>query len=255
MHVSTNIQQGFEECLFRLAKTYGMLHLVSHTVDLASVKAGFYAMGHIPHAIGAIDGTHIALIPPRADEQMCRNRKSFHSINVQMVCLADQYTSQVSARFPGSVYDLYNLRNRSVPWLMALRQRVRAYLMGDSRYPSLSWLLTPVRNPRTRTEEQYNETHGSTGRVIKRIFVLLKARFRCLHISGGYLQYSPQKMCQIVLACCMLSNLALRRNIPLLEEEGVRDNPVAEEAGNMIDENGDEEDVGTGTELIQQYFS
>ncbi|KAJ1171737.1 hypothetical protein NDU88_003595 [Pleurodeles waltl] len=29
----------------------------------------FYAMGHIPNIIGAIDGTHIAFVPPRRNEQ------------------------------------------------------------------------------------------------------------------------------------------------------------------------------------------
>ncbi|XP_069061943.1 putative nuclease HARBI1 [Pleurodeles waltl] len=238
-------------------------------VDMLRVKADFYALAHIPHEIGAIDGIHIALIPPSSDEQVCRNRKGFHSMNVQMVCLADHYISQVTARFPGSVHDLYMLRNSSVPWLMAPLQRVKAYFIGeydecishhcypslttqsvcdiveckcwftlstgDLGYPNLSWLLTPVRNPSTRAEKQYNKGYGGTRRVVRRTFGLLKTIFRCLHISGGYLQYSPQKVCQIVVACCMFHNLALRTNIPLLEEVGVGDNPVAVEGGNKND--------------------
>ncbi|KAJ1218232.1 hypothetical protein NDU88_005815 [Pleurodeles waltl] len=31
--------------------------------DLATVKGDFYALGHIPNIIGAIDGTHVALVP------------------------------------------------------------------------------------------------------------------------------------------------------------------------------------------------
>ncbi|KAJ1219091.1 hypothetical protein NDU88_006662 [Pleurodeles waltl] len=58
--------------------------------DLPTVKGDFYALGHIPNIIGAIDGTHVALVPPHRSEQVYRNRKSYHSMNVQMVCLADQ---------------------------------------------------------------------------------------------------------------------------------------------------------------------
>ncbi|KAJ1186801.1 hypothetical protein NDU88_003581 [Pleurodeles waltl] len=110
-----------------------------------------------------------------------------------MVCLADPYISQVNTMFPGSVHDAYILRNSSIPDMMAQLQRHRVLLLGDSGYPNLSWLLTPVRNPRTRAEERYNEAHGRTRRVIEHTFGLLKARFRCLHMTGGSLFYSPKK--------------------------------------------------------------
>ncbi|KAJ1154027.1 hypothetical protein NDU88_006784 [Pleurodeles waltl] len=87
--------------------------------DLPTVKAGFFAMGHIPHVIGVIDGSYIALVPIRTNEQVYRNRKSNHSINVQMVCLADQYISYVTAKLSGSVHNAYALRNSSVPQVMA----------------------------------------------------------------------------------------------------------------------------------------
>ncbi|KAJ1198147.1 hypothetical protein NDU88_001991 [Pleurodeles waltl] len=120
--------------------------------DLPTVKGDFYALGHIPNIIGAIDGTHVALVTPRRSEQVYRNRKSYNSMNVQMVCLADQYISHVNAKFPGSVHDAYILRNSSIPYVMGQLQR-------------------------TRAEERYNEAHGQTRRVIKRTFGLLKARF------------------------------------------------------------------------------
>ncbi|KAJ1143804.1 hypothetical protein NDU88_010108 [Pleurodeles waltl] len=55
--------------------------------DLPTVKGDFYALGHIPNIIGAIVGTHVALVPPKDDEQVYRNRKNYHSMNVQVVCL------------------------------------------------------------------------------------------------------------------------------------------------------------------------
>ncbi|KAJ1157559.1 hypothetical protein NDU88_010266 [Pleurodeles waltl] len=71
--------------------------------DLPTVKGDFYALGHIPNIIGAIDGTHVALVPPPCrNEQVCRNRKRYHSMNVPMVCSADQYISHVNAKYPGS---------------------------------------------------------------------------------------------------------------------------------------------------------
>ncbi|KAJ1157339.1 hypothetical protein NDU88_010053 [Pleurodeles waltl] len=201
---------------------------------------------------------HPTGIPPDVQvlsEQVYRNRKSYHSMNVQMVCLADQYISQVNAMFPGSVHDAYILRNSSIPDMMGQLQRHHVWLLGDSGYPNLSWLLTPARNPRTRAEERYNEAHGRTRRVIERTFGHLKARFRCLHMTGGSLFYSPKKVCQIIIACSMLHNLALRRQVPFLQEDGPDDGVVAAvEPVDSDEEEAEEEDIDNRESVIQQYF-
>ncbi|KAJ1155220.1 hypothetical protein NDU88_007955 [Pleurodeles waltl] len=223
--------------------------------DLPTVKGDFYALGHIPNIIGAIDGTHVALVPPSRSEQVYRNRKSYHSMNVQMECLADQSISHVNAKFPGSVHDAYIMWNSSIPYVTGQLQRHRVWLIGDSGYPNLSWLLTPVRNPRTRAEEWYNEAHGRTRRVIERTFGLLKARFRCLHMTGGSLYYSPKTVCQIIVACCMLHNLALRRQVPFLQEDGPDGSIVAAvEPVESEDEEAEKDDIDNRNTVIQQYF-
>ncbi|KAJ1153080.1 hypothetical protein NDU88_005847 [Pleurodeles waltl] len=223
--------------------------------DLATVKGDLYALGHIPNIIGAIDGTHVALVPPSGSEPVYRNRKSYHSMNVQVVCLADQYISHVNAKFPGSVHDAYIMRNSSIPYVMEQLQRHHVWLIDDSGYPNLSWLLTPVRNPRTRAEERYNEAHGRTRRVIERTFGLLKARFRCLHMTGGSLMYSPKKVCHIIVACCMLHNLALRRGVPFLQEDGPDGGVVAAvEPVESEEEEDDGDDTDNRDTVIQQYF-
>ncbi|KAJ1200186.1 hypothetical protein NDU88_004013 [Pleurodeles waltl] len=38
--------------------------------DMPTVKGDFYALGHIPNIIGAIDSTHVAFVPPRRNEQV-----------------------------------------------------------------------------------------------------------------------------------------------------------------------------------------
>ncbi|KAJ1145386.1 hypothetical protein NDU88_011673 [Pleurodeles waltl] len=129
------------------------------------------------------------------------------------------------------------------------------FLASDSGYPNLSWLLTPVRHPRTRAEECYNEAHGRTRRIIERTFGLLKAWFRCLHMTGGSLYYSPKKVCQIIVACCMLHNLALRQQVPFMQEGGPEGGLVA--AVKLVDseeEEAEEEDIDNRNTVIQQYF-
>lgn len=89
---------------------------------------------------------------------------------------------------------------------------VRVYLHGDDAYPVTEWLLTPIKYPKTKAEKSYNAAHKTAHSVIERTFGSLKSRFRCLDRSGGVLQYSPEKGAQIILACCILHNLAVSRN-------------------------------------------
>ncbi|KAJ1144593.1 hypothetical protein NDU88_010891 [Pleurodeles waltl] len=74
-------------------------------------------------------------------------------------------------------------------------------------------------------------------------------------MTGGSLLYSPRKVCQIVIACCMLHNLALRRQVPFLQEDGPDDGVVAAvEPVDSDEEEAEEEDIDNRDSVIQQYF-
>ncbi|KAJ1139163.1 hypothetical protein NDU88_005540 [Pleurodeles waltl] len=263
-HTTVAMASGMSQPMFSnvLSRVLSALlkHMRSYIVfpqleDLPTVKGDFYAQGYIPNIVGAIDGTHVAFVPPWRNEQVYRNRKSYHAMNVQMVCLADQYISHVKTKNPGSVHDAYILRNSSILYVMGQLQRHRVWLIGDSGYPNLSWLLTPVRNPKTRAEDRYNEAHGRTRRVIERTFGLLKARFGSLLLTGGSLYYLPKKVCQIIVACCMLQNLALRRQVPFLQEDRPDGgNVAAVEPVYSEEEEAEEEDIDNRNNIIMQYF-
>ena len=49
-------------------------------------KRAFYEKAWFPNVIGCIDGTHVHIQAPTADEPAYVNRKGFHSINVQVIC-------------------------------------------------------------------------------------------------------------------------------------------------------------------------
>ncbi|KAJ1195924.1 hypothetical protein NDU88_005189 [Pleurodeles waltl] len=125
-------------------------------------------------------------------------------------------------------------------------------LMSAIRHPTG---IPPLVQELTRAEERYNEAHVRTRRVNERTFGLLKARFRCLHMTGGSLFYSPKKVCQINVACCMLHNLALRRQVPFLQEDGPDGGVVAAvEPVESEEEEAQEDDIENRNTVIQQYF-
>ncbi|KAJ1200757.1 hypothetical protein NDU88_004578 [Pleurodeles waltl] len=74
-------------------------------------------------------------------------------------------------------------------------------------------------------------------------------------MTGGSLYYSPKKVCQIIVACCMLHNLALRRQVPFLQEDGPKGGLVAAvESVDSEEEEAKEEDIDNRITVIQQYF-
>ncbi|KAL1250636.1 hypothetical protein QQF64_018432, partial [Cirrhinus molitorella] len=58
-----------------------------------------------PNVVRCIDGTHIPIIAPNENEADFVNRKSIHSINVQIICDASHIITSVEAKLPGSVHD------------------------------------------------------------------------------------------------------------------------------------------------------
>ncbi|KAJ1152523.1 hypothetical protein NDU88_005298 [Pleurodeles waltl] len=73
-------------------------------------------------------------------------------------------------------------------------------------------------------------------------------------MTGGSLYYSP-KVCQIIVACCMLHNLALQCQVPFLQEDGPAGGLVAAvEPVDSEEEEAEEEDSDNRNNIIMQYF-
>ncbi|XP_027132646.1 putative nuclease HARBI1 [Larimichthys crocea] len=62
-----------------------------------AIKEEFHRIAGFPNVIGCIDGTHIPITAPSHNEADYVNRKSIHSINVQIICDAAHIISNVEA--------------------------------------------------------------------------------------------------------------------------------------------------------------
>ncbi|OWF49490.1 nuclease HARBI1 [Mizuhopecten yessoensis] len=150
------------------------------------------------------------------DEHLYVCRKGFHAINVQGVVNSDLRFTNAVCKFPGSTHDAFILQSSFLPgYLTHLEDG--GWLLGDSGYPLKEWLMTPINNPRPGQEERYNSAHCRTRNVVERAFGVLKARFRCLHKTGGSLPYHPQKCAKIIECAIRLHNLAIDHRVPLME--------------------------------------
>ena len=137
------------------------------------------------------------------------NRKSYHSIILQAVCLPDTTFSNCLSGWPGSVHDSRVLKNY-ILWAEGQIVCGDKHLIWDGAYPLKNWLLTPYRDNGNLNAEKkrYNFIHSSTRTVIERAFGILKGRFRRLHFIETK---DMQTSCDIPISCSALHNICIKQ--------------------------------------------
>uniref|UniRef100_A0A8C5DIE3 Putative nuclease HARBI1 n=1 Tax=Gouania willdenowi TaxID=441366 RepID=A0A8C5DIE3_GOUWI len=170
--------------------------------QISQTKHKFLLLGNMPNTIGVIDCTHVCIQAPHEREWEYINRKGRHSINIQLVGDADLITNCV-VKWPGSVHDARILRESAL-YRKLQTNRPDGIILGDSAYLLLPWLMTPFLAPNTPEQARFNTAHSKTRCAIERV-------------------------CNIILACIVLHNIATKLNVPLCDE--VNDAP-AESAEN-----------------------
>lgn len=180
--------------------------------NMQDTKTQFYNYCGFPKVVGAVDGCHIRTRAPSLPdiEKSFVNRKGWHSINCHIVCDFNLRIFDICPRFPGSSHDAFILNQSNTK--QNFHTFNNAWLLGDSAYPQLRWLMTPFDNPTTLGQMRYNSAHKKGRSCIERCNGIFKSRFRCLSQS---LNFSPSKNSNIIFACACLHNYAIRHDQPL----------------------------------------
>ncbi|XP_053382894.1 putative nuclease HARBI1 [Mercenaria mercenaria] len=167
----------------------------------------------IPNVLGATDGTLIPILAPKEHEETFVCRKGFHALNVQAVVDQKMRFTDIVTKWPGSQHDASIFDSCGLKQYLENGQ-ISGHL-GDSGYPLRKYLITPKLNPVTEAEMRYSRAHFNGRIIVERTFGVLKSRFRCLHKTGGCLQFTPGKCANVISACMRLHNMCIDRNIPL----------------------------------------
>ncbi|XP_018377389.1 PREDICTED: putative nuclease HARBI1 [Trachymyrmex cornetzi] len=163
----------------------------------------------------------------------------------------------VAANHGGRTHDarVYNSSRLSRHMLNQYENgRRNVWLLGDSGYPLLPYLMTPKLNrPPGSPGASYTDAHAVARSSIKRTIGVRKGRWRCLRKERG-LHYSPEFAALIVNATCVLHNIAKHYNVPDVEiyREDEQENIEAEDnmradmraRGNIVRET-----------IIERYFT
>ena len=123
-------------------------NIVRFPDDLIAVKRAFNELSGMPNIIGAVDGTHVHIKKPSGvpNPEIYYNRKSQTSINTQVVAGTDLRFYNVVARWAGSTHDSRIFRSCTLFNRIETEDlRGKSYPFGDKGYPSLPFMLTPIR--------------------------------------------------------------------------------------------------------------
>nr|CAI5829502.1 unnamed protein product [Callosobruchus analis]CAI5831382.1 unnamed protein product [Callosobruchus analis] len=200
------------------------IHMPRSIEECQAMRRRFFETQSFPGVLGCIDCTHVAIYPPQRDDPVYPevayvNRKGYHSINVQLICDADQKITNICARYPGGTHDSFIWNNSSVcQYMQNLHNHEQSYyLLGDSGYSVRPWLQTPFPDVIPGTpEERYNIAHRRTRSLIERTNGVLKMRFRCL-LKHRVLHYAPHRCSKIINSCAVLHNMCIDNNLPPIQ--------------------------------------
>lgn len=142
----------------------------------------FSERSQFQNVYGAIDGSHIHITAPKHFHQAYFNRKGFYSIVLLVSCDSNMSFNYVWTGNPGSTHDSTVLRSSDLFSNCNEKIPQGFYLLGDSGFPLLRWLITIFKDHGNLSHQQkvFNKTHSKCLEVIKPAFGLLKSRFRRL---------------------------------------------------------------------------
>ncbi|XP_040973941.1 putative nuclease HARBI1 isoform X1 [Gossypium hirsutum] len=140
-------------------------------------------MPHFKDCIGAIDGTHIAVILPPNEQVPSIGRKGIPTQNVMAVCDFNMCSTFVMAGWEGSAHDtrIFLDAIRDPKYKFPHPPNGKYYLV-DSGYPQMKGYLGPYRGQRyhlpdfrrgrpvSGKEKIFNHSHSSLRSVIERTF-------------------------------------------------------------------------------------
>lgn len=184
--------------------------------EASDIARRFEEMSNIPQLIGAIDGSHIPITPPREGNSDFVNRKTYHSLVLQGI-VDDQYLFRdISCKMPGACHDADVLREstffKNYDNMMPKGTRnidgmdIPYMIMGDPAYPLMPWLLKNYAYDKNTTPamDSFNVYMNKARVVVENAFGRLKARWRILaRRSDIHYTFVPR----LVAACCILHNI------------------------------------------------
>lgn len=202
-------------------KAGSFLQWPSTPEQFARVKEGFLNKHGLLNCCGALDSTHIVMeLPSGEPADIWVDRNHNFSMVLQAVVDTELRFLDVCVGYPGSLNDAKCLRESAFYKKCSSGQRLNGdpmragdfsigeYVVGDSEYPLLPWLIRPYKESETTPQRAfYNDKLYSTRIAMARAFGRLKGTWRMFH--GTVKQPNIERMPKMIHACCIMHNMCI----------------------------------------------
>ncbi|CAM8909967.1 unnamed protein product [Rhodiola kirilowii] len=195
----------------------------SNEQEISTVKTGFKKIQGLPNCCGAIDTTHITMMLSASEpaKNVWMDQEKNCSMVLQAVVDPDMRFRDIVTGFPGKMTDYSVLQQSGIFNLCGERKiingkniqlnetnEIREYLIGDSGYPLLPWLVTPYQGKDlSNSRLEFNKRHFATRMVAQRALARLKDMWKI--IQGVMWRPDKHKLPSIILVCCLLHNIII----------------------------------------------
>ncbi|CAA2987726.1 ALP1-like [Olea europaea subsp. europaea] len=203
----------------------GLHHLrwPSAEQEMTNIKTKFEKIQGLPNCCGAIDTTHIKMMLTSSDQgaDMWLDRKENHSMILQVVVDSDFRFRDIVTGWPGKMNEYSVLQSSNFFKLCEKGERMNGdkltlseqtevgeYIIGDTGYPLLPWLMTPYQGKElSESKVEFNKRLIATHIVAKRALARLKERWKM--IQGDMWRPDKHKLPRFIFACCILHNIVI----------------------------------------------
>lgn len=220
-HVTWRFVEAMEQ------KGLSHLHWPLDEAEIDQIKSKFKKIRGLPNCCGAIDTTHILMNLSNVDgsNSVWLDREKKCSMILQAIVDPDLRFRDIITGWPGKLGDATILKSSGFYRLAKEGKRLngnklplsegtelREYIVGDSGFPLLPWLLTPFKGKKARAQiedhqARFNRRHFATRVVAQRALTRLKDMWK---IIGGVMWMPDRnKLPRIIFVCCLLHNIII----------------------------------------------
>ncbi|XP_045805092.1 protein ALP1-like [Trifolium pratense] len=205
----------------------GLHHLQwpSTQEEMNAIKSKFEKIHGFPNCCGAVDATHITMCLPGTEysSNVWLDYKNNHSMVLQAIVDPDMKFRDIVTGWPGKMEDwsifscsnfnkLCNKGERLDGKVLKFSEEseIREYIIGDSGYPLLPYLIVPYEEKellKSEAKTQFNKLHLETRIVAQRALTRLKETWRI--IRGNMWRPDKHRLPRIILVCCLLHNIVI----------------------------------------------
>jgi len=189
------------------------------------VSEGFRKTWNFPHALGAVDGKHVAIKKPPGSGSYYFNYKKFFSIVLMAAANSNYEFIFADVGVNGRVSDggvishtkfgkMMDKQDIAVPPPKEICENdvipIPYVFLGDDAFPLTENFMKPYPGRDLDKEKSiFNYRLSRARRVIENVFGILVSRFGVFHRP---IQLSPEKAQTVTLACCYLHNFLRRKS-------------------------------------------